>query len=438
MSSAPAHNSRRVVITGIGVVAPLGNGSLAEFWNALASGQSGVGACEHVPGEKSPLKIAAEAKYFTGDIANFGELEADKKKGIRKGLKVMCRETQMAIAAAEAALTDSGCRTGLDPERAGVVLGSDYMLTVPIDYEGPITKCADGGQFEYSRWGKEGLREMQPLWMLKYLPNMPASHIAILNDLRGPNNSLTMREASSLMAIGEAFRTIARGHADVMVAGATGTRVLPMQAIHALQTEEVAADGDPATASRPFDANRRGMVCGEGAGMVVLEALETATARGAKIYGEILGFGTSQVADRQLRGDGTAALTNAMHAALHDAKTSPSDVGHLNSHGLATRVGDAAEAQAIAAVFGERAKSVPLVALKSSIGNLGAGGGAVELAGSLLAIQAGELPRVLNCDSPDAACAPVTKSGVSPGRSFLATNVTPQGQAAAILVAAVK
>ncbi len=190
-SAAPAHNSRRVVITGIGVVAPLGNGSLAEFWNALASGQSGVGACEHVPGEKSPLKIAAEAKYFTGDISNFGELEADKKKGIRKGLKVMCRETQMAIAAAEAALTDSGCRTGLDPERAGVVLGSDYMLTVPIDYEGPITKFADGGQFEYSRWGKEGLREMQPLWMLKYLPNMPASHIAILNDLRGPNNSLT-------------------------------------------------------------------------------------------------------------------------------------------------------------------------------------------------------------------------------------------------------
>ena len=130
------------------------------------------------------------------------------------------------------------------------------------------------GDFEFTRWGNEGLGEMAPLWMLKYLPNMPASHIAIYNDLRGPNNSLTMREAAGNLAIGEAFRTIQRGHANLMVAGATGTRILPMQAIHALQTEQMAAENcDPTKASRPFDKNRTGMVAGEGAGMVVLEEL---------------------------------------------------------------------------------------------------------------------------------------------------------------------
>src|SRR3989304_3192978 len=170
---------------------------------------------------------------------------------------------------------------------------------------------------------------MAPLWMLKYLPNMPASHIAIYNDLRGPNNSLTMREASSNLAIGEAFRTIQRGHADAMVAGATGTRVLPMQAIHALQTEQMAAENcDPAQASRPFDKQRTGMVAGEGAGMVVLEEINAAKARGAGNYAEVVGWGSSNVADASLRGRCDAALAQAMRAALRDAHRSPADVGH--------------------------------------------------------------------------------------------------------------
>ena len=182
------------------------------------------------------------------------------------------------------------------------------------------------GEFEFTRWGKEGLGDMAPLWMLKYLPNMPASHIAIYNDLRGPNNSLTMREAAGNLAIGEAFRTIQRGHANLMVAGATGTRILPMQAIHALQTEQMAAENcDPTKASRPFDKNRTGMVAGEGAGMVVLEELESAKARGATIYAEVLGLGSANVADDE-RSRGKCdyrASTRAMKAALRDAgKTS--------------------------------------------------------------------------------------------------------------------
>jgi 3-oxoacyl-[acyl-carrier-protein] synthase II len=281
---------------------------------------------------------------------------------------------------------------------------------------------------------------MAPLWMLKYLPNMPASHIAIFNDLRGPNNSLTMREAAGNLAIGEAFRTIQRGHADLMVAGATGTRILPMQAIHALQTEQMAAgyNGDPAKASRPFDKHRTGMVAGEGAGMVVLEELQSARSRGATIYAEVIGLGSANVADMNLRGKCDVALARAMKSALHDAGRSPEAVGHINAHGLGTTERDADEARAIHEVFGGLADNLPVTAPKSYFGNLGAGGAVVELAASLLALRDGRLPRVLNYETPDPAFRlnVVANDDTPAGRSFLNLSVTPQGQAAVLFVAA--
>ncbi len=407
----------------------------------VATGQSGVAPVTLLPGDRQPLKFAAEARAFTGEIENFGPLEKDRKKSIKKGLKVMCRETRMAVASAQLALTDAGfAEAPAPPETSGVVLGSDYMLTVPEDYEGGIKTCANGGEFDFRRWGKEGLAEMAPLWMLKYLPNMPASHIAIFNDLRGPNNSLTMREAAGNLAVGEAFRTIQRGHANLMVAGATGTRVLPMQAIHALQTEQMAAEnGDPTQASRPFDKARTGMVAGEGAGMVVLEELEAAKARGATIYAEVLGFGSANVSDKSLHGKCDVALVRAMKAALIDADATPADVGHVNAHGLSTIERDADEARAIREVFGPQANRLPVTAPKSFFGNLGAGSGVVELIASVLALREGRLPRVLNYTTPDPNCslAVVADDATAPGRSFLNHSVTPQGQAAVLYVAAV-
>jgi 3-oxoacyl-[acyl-carrier-protein] synthase II len=250
-----------------------------------------------------------------------------------------------------------------------------------------------------------------------------------------------MREAASNLAVGEAFRTIERGHADRMVAGATGTRVLPMQAIHALQTEQMAAENcSPARASRPFDKHRTGMVAGEGAGMIVLEELETARARSATIYAEIIGLGSSNVADRKLRGRCDVALAGAMRAALRDAGRGPDEVGHINAHGLATTERDVDEARAIREVFGARADKVPVAAIKSYFGNLGAGSGVVELMASVLALRAGRLSRVLNYETPDPECplAVVADDTTSPGRSFLNLSVTPQGQAAVLFVAAVE
>jgi 3-oxoacyl-[acyl-carrier-protein] synthase II len=359
----------------------------------------------------------------------------------------------MAVAAAQLAIADAGfAETPMPPETSGVVLGSDYMLTMPEDYEAGMRTCASTGEFQFSRWGKEGLGDMAPLWMLKYLPNMPASHIAIYNDLRGPNNSLTMREAAGNLAIGEAFRTIQRGHATLMVAGATGTRILPMQAIHALQTEQMAADNcDPTKASRPFDKHRTGMVAGEGAAMVVLEELASAKARGATIYAEVLGLGSANVARSAagsaastggppvLCGQCDVALARAMRSALRDAGRSPEDIGHINAHGLSTTDRDAEEARAIREVFGPHADRVPVTAPKSFFGNLGAGGGVVELIASVLALREGRLPRVLNYETPDPLCAlaVVNDDRTPAGGSFLNLSVTPQGQASVLCVAAI-
>jgi 3-oxoacyl-[acyl-carrier-protein] synthase II len=428
---------RRVVITGLGLVSPLGN-SAEALWEGLLSGKSPVAPLESFRVDHLPTRFAAEARTFTGTIDDFGPLQGEKKKAIRKGLKLMCRETQLGVAAGQRALEDAGWGSGgYDVERTGVTFGSDYMMTWPEEFQAGIVKCTEAGEFQFADWGQIGMKEVTPLWLLKYLPNMPASHLAIYNDLRGPSNSQTMREASSHLAIGEAFRTVSRGDAETMLAGATGTRIQPMKLVHALMQEQVAADGiEPTQASRPFDLHRSGQVLGEGSGAVVLEELEFAKARGAKIYGEMVGFGASSVADRDGVADRKRALVNAMRAALNDARMSPAELGHIHAHGLSTTTCDAAEAAAIVEVFGNDAARIPVVAAKSYFGNLGAGSGAVELIGSVLALNVGQLFPTLNYETPDPDC-PVRVSDsqeVPAGNSLLNLSITPQGQAAAVVV----
>ncbi len=429
---------RRVVITGVAVVSPLGN-SQAALWDALVARRSGVVPIDYLHTGLATPPYGAPASAFLGQIDDFGDLEKDQKKAIRKALKLMCRETMMGVAVAQAALQDAGLRVGgYDPDRAGCVFGTDYMLTMPEDYVAGVQRCENGrGRFEYDRWGGEGMEQVTPLWLLKYLPNMPASHVAIYNDLRGPNNSLTLREAAANAAIGEAFFTIARGSADLMIAGATGTRIHPMNAIHAFQQEEVASpDVDPAQASRPFDRDRTGMVLGEGAGAVILEDRTSAEWRGAKIYGEVLARASSTVAALNSVARRREAIENVLRMLLASAGCSAADVGHVHAHGVATRSGDAEEAQAIAAVVGESNGACPVVAAKSFFGNLGAGSGLVELIASLSALEHGHLFPALNYETPDPDC-PVTvaTSDETPaGNSFINLSVTPQGQATGVLV----
>jgi 3-oxoacyl-[acyl-carrier-protein] synthase II len=429
---------RRVVITGMGVICPLGN-SPAELWEALVAGRSGVASLTTVPSNGLPVPFAAEARQFTGAIEDFGDLDKELKKSIRKGLKVMCRECQMGVAVAQRALADAKLLAGAcDPERIGISFGADYMLSQPDEFiAGVQNSLDDGGRFEFSRWGTNGMPLMSPLWLLKYLPNMPASHVAIYNDFRGPNNSITLREAAANLSVGEAFRIIAEGRADAMIVGTTGTRLHPMKTIHCVQQDELATEADdPATASRPFDRNRTGVVLGEGAGAIVLEELNSAKARGATIHGEVVARASSSVAGAHLVARRDEALRNVLAIALAEASVSPDGVGHIHAHGLSTRTGDAEEAAAIQAVFGGRAKPVPVVAAKSHFGNLGAGSGMVELVASVLALDHGRLFPVLNYETPDPECpvAAVTDAETPSGDSFVNLSVTPQGQASSVLV----
>ncbi len=378
-------------------------------------------------------------RQFTGEIDDFGPLEKEQKKAIRKGLKVMCRECQMGVAVAQLALADAAFPpASLDPDRTGIAFGTDYMLSVPEEFSEGVMQCLDAdGRFQFSRWGGEGMSKMSPLWLLKYLPNMPASHLAIYNDFRGPNNSLTMREAAANAALGESYQIILRGGAEVMLVGATGTRLHPMKLIHALGQEEIAAAGDdPASACRPFDRDRRGMVLGEGSGAVVIEELAHAQARGAAIYGKVTAAATSSAAGRRLVAQRDRAMRNVLQAVLAAADAKADDIGHLHAHGLSTRTGDIEEARAIRAVFGGRSTPLPVTAAKSYFGNLGAGGGMVELISSLLAMRHDRLFPTLNFTTPDAECpvAVVRDGEVRPGSSFINLSVTPQGQAAAVMV----
>ena len=428
---------RRVVITGMGVVCPLGL-TLDDVWNELMLGTRPIAPIQGFSSSSLPLQHAAEARAFTGDIDNFGPLDTERRKSIRKGLKVMCRESQMAVAAAQRAIHDCGIELQQhQADRFGCVFGSDYMLTLPEDFIASVAKCRnEEGVFDFTRWASEGMPQLTPLWLLKYLPNMPASHIAIYNDLRGPSNSLTLREASGNLAIGEATVTIQRGAADVMLTGSTGTRVHPMKTVHALQSEQVAmGEGDPAEWSRPFDKMRKGMVLGEGAGVLILEELSHAEKRGARIYGEIIGHAARNACDAHGVGLRRRALALAMQRALAVATLSPEKLAHIHAHGLSTVAGDRDEAGAMQDVLGAAAASIPTVAAKSSFGNLGGGSGIVECIASILAMQHGQLFPLLNYQTPDPEC-PIraARRGDSPGDVFLSSAVTPQGQASSVVI----
>ncbi len=424
--------ARRVVITGLGVTSPLGT-TRESFWQGLVDSRCGITRLAD-----SDL-CAGAVRDFQGRIEDFGELDAEKKKSIRKGLKLMNRQTQMAVAAAQQALRDSGVQAGdIDPDRAGVCFGAGNVSLLPEDFLPAIRKCSDPEQrFLFERWGSDGITQVDPLWLLRYLPNMPACHIAIYNGFRGPNNSITQRETSANLAVAEACAFLLDGEADMVVAGATGTTLQPINRIHTLVETEIAAGADPTHLCRPFDRNRTGAVMGEGAAAFVLEDLASALRREAPIYGEVLSWGSSCVVERSGAPRCDLAVANALRGALQRGRLGAEEIGHVHAHGLGGRRADAEEARGLRLVFGERAETVPLVAAKGHLGNAGAGCGALELAASLLALRQDRLFPVLNYEHPDPDCrvAPVRSPDVDAGTNFVNLNMGSQGQASCLLVA---
>ncbi len=428
-------SSRRVVITGVGVVCPLGNDP-DRLLESLRSGQSGIRPLTQVPQGVLSIDHGAEALEFTGDITDYGPLEKKLQRTIRKGSKVMCREIEMGVAVAQLALHDANLTPGsYDRDRTGVVYGCDYIMSLPQEFAEGIRRCLDDdGNFVFENWGERGRPQVNPLWLLKYLPNMPASHIAIYNDLRGPNNSITVREASAGAALSEAYSTINRGHADILVVGSTGSRIHPLRTLHASLQEELAANrDDPTTMSRPFDTSRDGSVLGEGAAALVCETLEHAQQREATILGEIVGHGSSAAGPGAVDEYLKLAFVNVLRGALNGSD--PKSIGHIHAHGLSTPSADQQEASAIAEVFGAASDQPPVTTLKGHIGNLGAGGGMVEVVASLRALG-GSLFPIRNCAQLDPEC-PINAcvdAQTPAGEEFVSVNVTPQGQASAVRI----
>jgi 3-oxoacyl-[acyl-carrier-protein] synthase II len=348
----------------------------------------------------------------------------------------MSRDMQLGFAAADEALADAGIAAGtLDPDRFGMIFGADMIYDELQETAAIFRGCSVSGSFRFDRWAEAVAAELHPLWLLKRLPNMTASHAAIHHDARGPNNTIVHGEVSGLLALGEAADVIRRGQADVMLAGGTGCRITPWTMVLGGARLLSHRNADPAAASRPFDRDRDGAVLGEGAAVVVLESREHARRRGAAAIARLAAAAARyepRPADRLQPLTG-AALAAAIRSALDMAGISRADVGHVNAHGLSTPGDDRSEAEAIHATLGD----TPVTAPKSFFGHTGAGGGLVELAASLVGATHGLVPPTLNHASTDPHC-PVHVIGTpvaASGGAILKVSVARTGQAvAAVLV----
>lgn len=416
-------SEREVVITGLGIVSPIGVGR-DPVWDAITSRRSGVRPLPH-------LATAGWLAPFGGEVTGFDPKELIQP---RKSIKVMSREIQLACAAAELAWQDAGlAQATLDPDRFGVVGAAGLLYCELEELRIPFVEWVKQRDFDIHRWSREAMGEMYPLWMLKYLPNMPACHIGIRYDSRGPNNTIAEGDVSSLLAIAEAADVIRRDQADLMIVGGTGSRLNITDSLwHAGARLARDGAGDPAAVCRPFDARRNGLVYGEGAAQIVLESRDHAERRGVRPLARVAGAACRYESTAESQRPTGSAIRRAIQAALAAARLESFHIGHVNTHGASTREDDAAEAQAIRQTLG----NVLVTAPKSFFGNLGHGSGMVELAISLLAMPHGVVPPTLNYEMPDPECPVNVVTGLQPTDrpAFMALNHNTTGQAAAVVI----
>jgi 3-oxoacyl-[acyl-carrier-protein] synthase II len=370
---------KRIVITGIGAVTPLGNDAFTT-WENIKNGVSGIGPATRFDTEKVDVKIAAEVKNFAP------EEFMDKKESRRMG-----RFSQFAVAASKMAVKDAGIQIGedIDPERIGVWIGSGI---------GGL------GEFEeqHQKFLEKGQRRVNPFTIPMFIPDMAAGQVSIELGAKGINNCSTTACASGANSIGDAFRAIQKGDVDMMIAGGAEATVTGMTVAGFSNMTALSKNPDPKTASRPFDKNRDGFVIGEGAGIVILEELEHALARGASIYGELIGYGSTGDAYHITTPapDGEGAQ-RSMKLALADANISPEQVDYINAHGTSTYYNDLYETLAIKNVFKEHAYHLSVSSTKSMTGHLLGAAGAIEAIFSLLTIREGIIPPTINYETPD-------------------------------------
>ena len=374
--------TERVVITGLGAITPLGN-DVPTMWEAVVKGRSGVARITQFDPSPLSTQFAAEVKDFD-PVALFGA----------KGARRMDRVTQFAVAATKEAIEDAGLRVTADEaERTGVIIGTGI---------GGISTLVRG----LKMMERKGPRRLNPFLIPMILPDTPAAQVAIVFGFKGPNLAVVTACATGTNAIGEGAEMIRRGMADVMVCGGSEAGILPLSiagfnAMGALSTR----NEEPERASRPFDATRDGFVMGEGAGILILESLSHARSRGARIYAEVVGYGTTVDAFHMAApAEGGEGAARAMKMALQRAGLTPEDIDYINAHGTSTVLNDKSETAAIKSVFGEQAYRVPISSTKSMIGHLLGAAGAVEAIVCVKALETGIIPPTINYEHPDPEC----------------------------------
>ncbi len=404
-------NKKRVVVTGVGIATPLGLG-IETTWDALLAQQTAIAPLKAFDASKLSSKIAGELPAFKlGDFI---------PKSHRKSTKLMCRDIEIAVVCAYHAVKHAGLVTkciversesqgeaNVDPQRLGVSIGAGL---IPADLRELAmafnTAVTDGKTLDLTVWGAEGMTNLTPLWLLKFLPNMLACHVTIVHDAQAPSNTITCGEASGHLAIGEAYRTIARGDAEVCICGGVESKTNPMAVgrqikMGRLNTQD---NNNPTCASQPFGDDQKGMVISEGGGLVILECLEHARQRNAHILGELVGFGcghdTYHWQKPCPKGRGTAL---ALSKALADADVKPDAVDLLNPFGTGIAMHDASELAGWREVFGPQLGDKHAATTRGSMGVNGAGSGAIDFAVSVMALSTNTVPPSLNTDRATSA-----------------------------------
>ena len=396
-----------VVITGTGAISPLGL-TTADMWAGLCDGRCGIAKITAFDPAGFDCKLAGQVPDF--------KVQQHLPKTLRKAVKLMSRDIELAVAAADEAVRNSGLVTkaidaeniNIDPTRTAINLGAGLISCCLVELAPAVAKSITDGRFDIRKWGKDGLEMVTPLWLLKYLPNMLACHIGIIHDIQGPSNTITCAEAAGHLALGEAAQIIARGGADIALTGGAEAKVNPIVMIRQCLLKRTTSENnsDPAGACRPFDADAKGSVFGEAAGIIVLENLENARKRGAKIYAEIIGIGQSNNINPQyehLEPDGKG-IRIAIEKALADAGIRPEQLDLVIPHGTGIAADDLAEAKAIERVLGKAVEKTIVWPTKSMLSNTGAAAGALDVIAAVYAIDEGRIPAAKNCDRKAVGC----------------------------------
>ena len=393
---------RRVAITGLGVVTSAGIG-VEAFWSALTEGRQCIRAMESFDPAALPCRVA-------GEIADFSA-RTFVPKTYRKAVKVMARDIEIAVAAADLAVRDAGLVTRAQdaenmtvaPPRFGCNIGAGLICADLNELgEAAVTAVVDGA-FDLKAWGREGLGNLTPLWLLKYLPNMLSCHVTIIHGCEGPSNAITCGAASGHLSIGEAGRWIQRGAAEAVLAGGAESKLDPMRVLRQCLLGRVCAigDADGVAAFRPFDVDHAGTVVGEGGGVMVLEDMDHARRRDAEIYAELVGFGAAcDPGGIDLANLTVGGLDLAVQNALRDAGISPGQVGLIVAHGTGVPKEDCQEVDAWSRAMHGRLDRIPAVGITGAIGSLFAGAGSVELAAAAMALHTQSVPPTVHCCTP--------------------------------------